>query len=131
MGIGIVFKPSAQNVGMNIVFLCKDKGDNPLGKSRLKILRDILHYPTVYPTRKKFDNKKNEENPFTCTMAMCRRTPRSPTVNEAAAMTAGPVMNRTAMAKVATEFPHAIILGCNAMNRPVIHEKDVVSETQP
>jgi len=57
---------------------------------------------------------------FTCTMAMCSRTPRSPTANEAAAMTAGPVRNLTLMAKAATEFPQAIILGCNAMNKPTI-----------
>ena len=37
---------------------------------------------------------------------------------EAAAMTAGPVRNLTAMANVATEFPHAMILGCKAMNKP-------------
>lgn len=37
---------------------------------------------------------------------------------EAAAMTAGPVRNLTAIAKAATEFPHAIILGCKAMNSP-------------
>jgi hypothetical protein len=38
---------------------------------------------------------------------------------EAAAMTAGPVRNLTAIAKAAMEFPHAMILGCKAMNRPV------------
>jgi len=51
-------------------------------------------------------------------MAMCNRTPLNPTAIEAAAMTAGPVMNRTAMANVATEFPQAMILGCKAMNKP-------------
>ena len=51
-------------------------------------------------------------------MAMCRRTPLNPTAMEAAAITAGPVRNLTAMANVATEFPHAIILGCKAMNKP-------------
>ena len=50
---------------------------------------------------------------------MCNRTPLIPIAKEAAAMTAGPVRNLTAMAKVAIEFPHAIILGCNAMKRPV------------
>lgn len=44
-------------------------------------------------------------------MAAWRRVPRRPTAMEAAAMTAGPVRNLTAIAKVATEFPHAIILG--------------------
>jgi len=34
-------------------------------------------------------------------------------------MTAGPVRNRTAIANEATEFPHAIILGCRAINKPV------------
>lgn len=38
---------------------------------------------------------------------------------EAAAMTAGPVRNRTAIANEATEFPHAIILGCRAINKPM------------
>jgi len=37
---------------------------------------------------------------------------------DAAAMTAGPVRKRTAIEKAAIEFPQAIILGCNAMNRP-------------
>lgn len=49
---------------------------------------------------------------------MCNRTPRNPTAIEAAAMTAGPVRKRTAMAKVAIEFPQAMILGCKAMNKP-------------
>lgn len=40
---------------------------------------------------------------------------------EAAAMTAGPVRNLTAIEKAAVEFPHAMILGCKAMNRPVMH----------
>lgn len=51
-------------------------------------------------------------------MAMCNRTPLSPTTNEEKAMTAGPVRKRTAIAKEATVFPQAIILGCNAMNNP-------------
>lgn len=54
-------------------------------------------------------------------MATCRRTPLSPTAMEAAAMTAGPVRNLTAMAKAAVEFPHAMTLGCKAMKRPVTH----------
>lgn len=51
-------------------------------------------------------------------MAMCKRTPCKPTATEAAAMTAGPATNLTAMAKAAIEFPHAIIRGCNAINKP-------------
>ena len=51
-------------------------------------------------------------------MAICSRTPLKPTAMEEAAITAGPVMNRTAMEKVATEFPHAMIFGCSAINRP-------------
>lgn len=47
---------------------------------------------------------------------------------EAAAMTAGPVRNLTAMAKAAMEFPHAMILGCKAMKRPVI---DIKSKACP
>jgi len=52
-------------------------------------------------------------------MAMCKSVPLRPTAIEAAAMTAGPVRNLTAIAKAATEFPHAMILGCKAINRPV------------
>ena len=53
-------------------------------------------------------------------MATCKRTPLSPTTMEATAMTAGPVRNLTAIEKAAVEFPHAMILGCKAMNRPVL-----------
>jgi len=53
-------------------------------------------------------------------MATCKRVPLSPTAMEAAAMTAGPVRNLTAIEKAATRLPHAMILGCKAMNRPVI-----------
>ena len=59
---------------------------------------------------------------MTCTIATCKRTPRSPTAMEAAAMTAAPLRNLTAIAKAAMEFPHAMILGCKAMNRPVINQ---------
>lgn len=52
-------------------------------------------------------------------MAICKRTPRSPTEMEAAAITAGPVRNLTAIANAAIELPQAMILGCNAMNNPV------------
>lgn len=55
---------------------------------------------------------------LTCTIATCNRTPLNPTAIEAAAITAGPVRNLTAIANVAIEFPHAMILGCNAMNNP-------------
>ncbi|PKU62740.1 hypothetical protein MA16_Dca028505 [Dendrobium catenatum] len=51
-------------------------------------------------------------------MATWSRTPRRPTAMEAAAITAGPARNLTPIAKVATLFPHAIILGCNAINNP-------------
>ena len=37
---------------------------------------------------------------------------------EVVAMTAGPVRNLTTIAKVATKFPHAMILSYKAMNRP-------------
>ena len=53
-------------------------------------------------------------------MAMCRRAPRSPTAMEAAAMTTGPMRNRTAIANAASLFPQAMICSCNAMNRPEI-----------
>jgi hypothetical protein len=54
----------------------------------------------------------------TCTIAMCNRTPLSPTTIDETAITAGPVRKRTAIANEATVFPQAIILGCNAMNNP-------------
>ena len=41
---GIWFKPCAQNVRMNIVFLGKHKGDNSLRKSRLEIQRISSKY---------------------------------------------------------------------------------------
>jgi len=37
---------------------------------------------------------------------------------EAAAMTAGPMRNRTAIANAASLFPQAMICSCNAMNKP-------------
>lgn len=63
---------------------------------------------------------------MTCTIATCKKTPRRPTAMEAAAITAGPVRNLTAIAKAAVEFPHAIILGCNAINRPVLHQQIIL-----
>lgn len=39
---------------------------------------------------------------------------------EAAAITAGPVRNLTPIEKIAIVFPHAMILGDNAMNKPVV-----------
>lgn len=44
-------------------------------------------------------------------MAIRRRSPCNPMVIPATAMMAGPVINLTAMANVATEFPQAMILG--------------------
>ena len=55
---------------------------------------------------------------ITWTIATCSSLPRKPTAMEAAAITAGPVRNLTAIAKEATEFPQAIILGWRAINRP-------------
>lgn len=37
---------------------------------------------------------------------------------EVAAITAGPVKNLTAIENVATDFPQAMIFGCNAINKP-------------
>lgn len=48
---------------------------------------------------------------------------------EAAAMTAGPVMNLTAIEKEAIVFPQAIILGCNAMNKPAVYEQNQLTVT--
>lgn len=56
--------------------------------------------------------------------------PRKPTAMEAAAMTAGPVRNRTAIANEATEFPHAIILGCSAINKPT-HMSNKTKQLHP
>lgn len=61
----------------------------------------------------------------TCTMAICKRSPRKPIAIEATAITVGPMRNLTAIAKAAIEFPQAIILGCNAMNKPAV-PKEVV-----
>jgi hypothetical protein len=52
-------------------------------------------------------------------MATCKRVPLRPTTMEAIAMTIGPVRNLMAIEKAATRFPHAMILGCKAMNKPV------------
>lgn len=52
-------------------------------------------------------------------MATCNNTPRRPIAIEVAAMTAGPVKNLTAIENVATDFPHAMIFGCKAMNKPI------------
>lgn len=51
-------------------------------------------------------------------MATRNRSPRNPIAMAATAITAGPVKNLTAIAKVAVEFLQAISLGCNAMNNP-------------
>lgn len=53
-------------------------------------------------------------------MATRRRVPRKPIAMEAMAMTAGPVRNLMAMAKAATEFPHAIIFGCSPIKIPFV-----------
>ena len=63
---------------------------------------------------------EEREKRVTWTMATRRRTPLRPTAMEATAITAGPVRNLTAIEKAAMLFPHAMILGCNAMNKPVI-----------
>ena len=55
-------------------------------------------------------------------MATRRRSPFKPIAMLATAMTAGPVRNLIAMEKIATLFPHAIILGCKAMNKPSIYQ---------
>ena len=52
-------------------------------------------------------------------MAIWRRLPRRPIAVEVAAITAGPDKNLTAIAKTATDFPQAIIFGCNAVNKPI------------
>ena len=75
--------------------------------------------------------KGRERERVTWTMATCKRTPLRPTAREAAAMTAGPVRNLTAMAKAAMEFPHAMILGCKAMNRPVIYTHQKHHQSMP
>lgn len=99
---------------MNIVFLCKHKWNNSLWKSSLKNhsyfmtrLYEITTYTYSY------------YNVRTWTIAIRSRVPRSPTAIEEAAMTAGPVRNRTAMENDATDFPHAINRGCSAINNPI------------
>jgi hypothetical protein len=65
-----------------------------------------------------FAARPGQSKESTWTMATCRSVPRRPTARDAAVITAGPVRKRTAMANVATLFPHAMIRGCSAMNRP-------------
>lgn len=38
---------------------------------------------------------------------------------EVKAITAGPTRNRTAIENAAADFPHEMIFGCEAMNKPV------------
>jgi hypothetical protein len=38
---------------------------------------------------------------------------------DVAVITAGPVRNLTAIENAATDLPHEIIFGCNAMKRPI------------
>lgn len=88
---------------------------------KLGILSNIglFAYSSVWLKHSFRKKKKRGSGRGTWTMATCKRTSRRPTTMEAAAMTAGPVRNLTAIAKAAVEFPHAIILGCNAMNSPI------------
>lgn len=56
--------------------------------------------------------------------------PRRPTTIEAVAITAGPARNLTAMANAAVELPHAMILGCNAINKPAVARKTIKHNEQ-
>lgn len=53
-----------------------------------------------------------------CTMETRNTVPLRPTATEAIAITAGPAKNLTSMPYAASLFPHAMILGWRAMNRP-------------
>jgi len=55
----------------------------------------------------------------TCTIATLSTVPSSLTAKEATAIRAGPTMNFIAMATTAIRIPHDIMLGRNAINRPV------------
>ncbi|KAL6006902.1 hypothetical protein ACLOJK_032398 [Asimina triloba] len=79
------------------------------------------------PTRRM---EYNQVLKVTCTIATWRRVPRRPTAMEAAAITAGPVRNRTAMENAATELPHAIIFGWRAINSPVRKTYPLIITTQ-
>ena len=50
---------------------------------------------------------------------MRNKSPRSLSKMEAAAITIGPTTNLTPIERAAFLFPHAMILGCNAINKPV------------
>ena len=113
---------------MNIVFFSEHKRNNSLWKCSL--LDHNFHVSKFIIYKKIYINKshiyihnnlivgKSIYVEFTWTIAMWSNLPRKPTAIEAAAITAGPVRNLTAIAKEAIEFPHAIILGWRAMNRP-------------
>uniref|UniRef100_J3L2A5 Uncharacterized protein n=1 Tax=Oryza brachyantha TaxID=4533 RepID=J3L2A5_ORYBR len=60
-------------------------------------------------------------------MATCRSVPRSPMAIDAAAMTAGPARKRTAIETAAADLPHAMTLGCSAINNPGQETVDSVS----
>ncbi|KAL3567950.1 hypothetical protein D5086_030601 [Populus alba] len=55
----------------------------------------------------------------TCTIATLSTVPSSLTAKEATAIRAGPATNFIAMATTAIRIPHDIMLGRNAINRPV------------
>lgn len=98
--------------------LANTKGTIPWGRAACELWNIKLYM---------FHRKKKTSNPWielvdwlvTWTIATCRRTPRRPMAMEVAAMTAGPVKNLTTIENAATDFPQAMILGCNAMKRPV------------
>jgi hypothetical protein len=105
----------AQDVGMNAVLLGEHERHDPLRQSSLEEEgKRMLVLPVSITTPRVTSSHRAR----TWTMAMWRRTPRRPTAMEAAAMTAGPATNRTPIAMAASLFPHAMILGCSAMNRP-------------
>lgn len=104
--------------------LAKTKGTIPCGRAacrcwfvRLARITSAIQFFSL--NKETLLEMKTGDRRGTWTMATCKRTPRRPMAMEAAAMTAGPARNLTAIAKAAVEFPHAIILGCNAMNSPV------------
>ena len=103
----------------------KERGEHERGPGKEAAQRGCLAAGRARAAAKDFSPLRVHPSPLplfptqsTWTMATCRSVPRRPTAKDAAAITAGPVRKRTAMANVATLFPHAMIRGCSAMNSP-------------
>lgn len=59
---------------------------------------------------------------FTCTTAMCKTVPCSPTASELSSMTTGATRNLRTKESDAMAYPHDTNCGCRAMNAPEMIE---------